>query len=92
MIDRSLFAAFIIAVAVIIFILDIATKGKYATRKTRVAFLIIGLILGFVYVSGGTQDAQPWSVLDVLTLLMMTSLLIWGIRKRRGKKSIAIEE
>ena len=85
MIDRSLLATFIIGFLVILFILDIATRGKYVTRKTRVVFLIVGVLLGFIYVSFGT-DGAPSLMFDVITFLTMAYLFVWGIRKRMAEK------
>ena len=85
MIDRSLLEASIIAVFVIVIMLDIATKGKYMTRKAGVVLLIIGVLFGFIYVSAG-MDGQPSLMFDLMTFLTMTYLLVWGIRKRMEKK------
>lgn len=85
MIDRSLFAAFIVVVFVIVFMLDIATKGKYITRRVGVVLFIVGVLLGFIYVTAGTGGAPPL-MLDLMTFLTMAYLLVWGIRKRRMEK------
>jgi hypothetical protein len=39
----------------IMFILDFATKGKYRTRPVALIILVIGLILGLIYVLAGAS-------------------------------------
>lgn len=82
MIEQSVIGAFIIAVAVTVFMLDIATK----TKSKRLVLLILGVILGFIYVTAGTQGFTPSLVFDMMTFLLMLSMLVWGIRKRQEKR------
>lgn len=55
MIDQWTFAAFIITITVVSFILDIVTRGRYRSRKLAVVFFTIGVILGLIYVFYGSQ-------------------------------------
>ena len=55
MIDQWTFAALVITITVISFILDIVTKGRYRSRKLAVVIFTIGVILGLIYVSDGTH-------------------------------------
>jgi len=55
MIDQWTFATLIITITVVSFILDIVTRGRYRSRKLAVAIFTIGVILGLIYVLGGTQ-------------------------------------
>jgi len=49
-----IFAALIVTITVISFIVDVATKGKYRSRSLAVILLIIGVIAGLIYALSGT--------------------------------------
>lgn len=55
MIDQWAFGAFVITITVVSFILDIATRGRYRSRKLAVVFFAIGVILGLIYVFYGSR-------------------------------------
>ena len=46
----DMFPLSIIVVTIILFYLDFATKGKYRIRPVAVIILIIGIIIGIIYV------------------------------------------
>ena len=82
MIDQSVFGTFIIAVAVTIFMIDVSMK----TKNKGLVVLVLGVILGFMYVATGTYGITPSLVFDILIFLMMASLLVRGIKKRQEKR------
>ena len=83
----STLSAFIIAIFVTVFLVDIATK----TKKKELVLLILGVILGYIYVAAGTYGFTPSLVFKMLTFITMASLLVRGIKKReeRRKKDTA---
>ena len=50
MTKMDLFPASIIIITIMLFALDFATKGKYRTRPVALIILVIGIILGIIYV------------------------------------------
>ena len=50
----DLFPALIIILTIILFTLDFATKGKYRTKSVALIILVIGIIIGIIYVLAGS--------------------------------------
>ena len=50
MTKMDMFPASIIIITIMLFALDFATKGKYRTRPVALIILVIGIILGIIYV------------------------------------------
>ena len=46
----DLFPASIVIIIIILFALDFETKGKYRTRPVALRILVIGIIIGIIYV------------------------------------------
>ena len=76
----------IIAVVVIVFILDIATKGRYRSKKLGLVLLISGMVFGICLVHGILRVPDPKLLFDLMFLLTMIYLLVSNIRTRMEKK------
>ena len=50
----DLFPAVIIIIIIILFIQDFKTNGKYRTRPIALITLVIGIIIGIIYVLVGS--------------------------------------
>lgn len=84
MIDPWIFL--LTAIMIGLLILDIATKGKYRSRKLGLVLFISGMVFGICLVHGILRVSDPRLLFDLMFLLTMIYLLVSNIRKRMEKK------